>query len=84
MDPKNWTRTLGVVKSRKEVPMTKRRSFSPKFKVRVVLELISGEKGLMQASREYGVKDTVLSRWSPETPADPNLWGSAQTCFLKG
>ena len=51
---------------------------------RVVVELISGEKGLMQASREYGVKDTVLSRWSPETPADPNLRGSAETCFLKG
>ena len=29
----------------------------------MVLELISGEKGLMQASREYGIKDTVLSRW---------------------
>jgi transposase-like protein len=46
--------------------MTKRRSFSPEFKVRVVLELISGEKGLMQASREYGIKDTVLSRCKAE------------------
>jgi transposase-like protein len=66
MDPKNWTQTLGVVKSRKEVLMTKRRNFSPEFKVRVILELISGEKGLMQASREYGIKDTVLSRWKQE------------------
>jgi transposase len=32
----------------------------------VVLELISGQKGLMQASREYGIKDTVLSRWKQE------------------
>ena len=46
--------------------MTKRRIFSPEFKVRVVLEMISGEKGLMQASREYGIKDTVLSRWKQE------------------
>ncbi len=46
--------------------MTKRRSFSPEFKVRVVLELISGEKGLMEASREYSIKDTVLSRWNQE------------------
>jgi transposase len=46
--------------------MTKRRTFSPEFKVRVVLEMISGEKGLMQASREYGIKDTVLSRWKQE------------------
>jgi transposase len=66
MDPKNWTQTLGVVKSRKEVPMTKRRTFSPEFKVRVVLEMISGEKGLTQASREYGIKDTVISRWKQE------------------
>jgi hypothetical protein len=31
-----------------------------------VLELISGEKGLMQASREYEIKDTTLSRWKAE------------------
>jgi len=46
--------------------MTKRRKFSPEFKARVVLELISGEKGLMQASREYEIKDSVLSRWKQE------------------
>jgi transposase len=47
--------------------MTKqRRQYSAEFKVRVVLEMISGEKGLMQASREYGIKDTVLSRWKQE------------------
>ena len=46
--------------------MTKRRTFTPEFKARVVLEMISGEKGLLQASREYGIKDTVLSRWKQE------------------
>jgi transposase len=46
--------------------MKERRKFAPEFKVRVVLEMISGEKGLMQASREYGIKDTVLSRWKQE------------------
>jgi len=47
--------------------MTKpRRSFSAEFKTRVVLEMLSGEKGLMQASREYAIKDTVLSRWKQE------------------
>src|SRR5512135_564679 len=43
-----------------------RRQFSAEFKTRVVLEMLSGEKGLMQASREYGIKDTVLSRWKQE------------------
>ncbi len=43
-----------------------RRQFSAEFKTRVVLEMLSGEKGLMQASREYGIKDSVLSRWKQE------------------
>lgn len=46
--------------------MAERRKFSPEFKVKVVLELVRGEKGLMQASREYSIKDTVLSRWKQE------------------
>lgn len=46
--------------------MTEHRKFSAEFKTKVVLELISGEKGLMEASREYGIKDSVLSRWKQE------------------
>lgn len=59
--------------------MNQRRTFSPEFKVRVILELISGEKGLMQASREYGIKDTVLSRWKQEfLERAPELFGQSQ------
>jgi transposase-like protein len=43
-----------------------RRKYDPDFKARVVLEMISGEKGLLQASREYGIKESVLSRWKQE------------------
>lgn len=46
--------------------MTNRRKYDPDFKARVVLEMISGEKGLLQASREYGIKESVLSRWKQE------------------
>jgi len=46
--------------------MTTRRSFTAEYKANVVLDLISGEKGLAEASREYGIKDTVLSRWKQE------------------
>jgi len=46
--------------------MSARRNFTAEFKAKVVLQLISGEKGLTQASREYGIKDTVLSRWKQE------------------
>ena len=43
-----------------------RRTYTPEFKVRVVLELISGKKSLSQASREYGIKDSLISRWRQE------------------
>ena len=45
---------------------------------RVVLELISGEKRLMEASREYGIKDSILSRWKQEflDRAAPNCSGT--------
>jgi len=47
--------------------MAKRnRRFSPEFKAQVVIELLTGEKGLMEASRDYEIKDTVLSRWKQQ------------------
>ena len=42
------------------------RSYTTEFKVRVVLELISGKKTLGEASREYKIKDSVISRWRNE------------------
>jgi transposase len=44
----------------------KRRSFSAEFKTSVVLELLAGKKSLAEASREYNIKDSVLSRWKQE------------------
>ncbi len=44
----------------------KRRNFDAEFKTRVVLELLTGKKGIAEASREYNIKDTVLSRWKQE------------------
>ncbi len=46
--------------------MVKRRKFTPEFKARVVLEMFLDGKSLAQASREYGIKDSVLSRWKQE------------------
>lgn len=42
------------------------RTYTPEFKVRVVLELLSGKRTLGEASREYNVKDSVISRWRQE------------------
>src|SRR5574339_1004989 len=44
----------------------KRRNFDGEFKTNVVLELLTGKKSLAEASREYNIKDTVLSRWKQE------------------
>ena len=46
--------------------MTERRKFTPEFKARVVLEMLTEQKSAAQASREYGVKDSVLSCWKLE------------------
>jgi len=46
--------------------MVQRRTFSAEFKTKVVLELITGKKSLTEASREYQIKDTLLSRWKQE------------------
>lgn len=45
---------------------TTHRTYTADFKVRVVLELISGKKTLGQASRDYKIKDSVISRWRQE------------------
>lgn len=42
------------------------RTYTPEFKVRVVMELITSKKNLSEASREYGIKDTVIARWRQE------------------
>lgn len=42
------------------------RKFSAEYKAKVVLDIISTSKSLGQASREYGIKDSVLSRWKQE------------------
>jgi len=46
--------------------MSKKRNYTPEFKARVVLEIISQQKSLSQASREHGVRDSVISRWKQE------------------
>ncbi len=46
--------------------MTKRRKFTADFKAQVVLQMLIEQKSAAQVSREYGIKDSVLSRWKQE------------------
>ena len=40
-----------------------RRIFTPDFKFRVVLELLTGEKRAAQLCRKHRISETSLSRW---------------------
>lgn len=42
------------------------RKFTAEFKAEVVLDILTSGKSLSQASREHGIKDSVLSRWKQE------------------
>ena len=46
--------------------MNQRRSFTPQFKTRVVLEVLTKLKSLAQVCREYDLKEQVVTRWKAE------------------
>lgn len=46
--------------------MTKRRTFKPEFKTRLVLEELTGVKSAAEICREHRLKPQVLSRWKAE------------------
>jgi len=43
--------------------MAKRRKFSPEYKARLVLQLISGERSAAAIARKEHLKDTLLYEW---------------------
>ncbi len=46
--------------------MATRRKFTPEFKARVVLELVSGARSLAEACRQYQLNSQVVTRWKSE------------------
>ena len=46
--------------------MSKRRTFTPEFKARVVLEELTGVKSKAEICREYQLRPQVFSRWREE------------------
>jgi transposase len=46
--------------------MGKMRTFSPEFKVQVVLDLLTGACSLGEICREHQIKDSVVCRWRQE------------------
>lgn len=46
--------------------MTKRRRFTPEFKVQVVLEVLTGARTAAEACRQYQLSAQVLNRWKAQ------------------
>lgn len=46
--------------------MSKRRTFTPKFKAQVVLEELTGVKDQAEICREHRLRSQVFSRWRKE------------------
>jgi transposase-like protein len=53
-------------KNKIEYSYGKRKSYTPEFKAKVVLELLREEKSVSQIASEYEVHPNLLSRWKAE------------------
>src|SRR3712207_2889859 len=49
-----------------DTTMNQRRTFTPQFKTRVVLEVLTKLKRMAQVCREYDLKEQVVTRWKAE------------------
>ena len=59
--------------------MAKRRQFSPEYKARLVLELISGQRSAAEIARKEHIKDSLLYEWRAQfLEHAPELFTSAR------
>ena len=62
-----------------DTTMNQRRRFTPQFKSRVVLEILTKLKSMAQVCREYDLKEQVVTRWKAEfLERAPTLFASDQ------
>lgn len=63
-----------------EGKLKNRRSFSADFKLRLVVQIVSGQRTLSELSREHKIKDSLLARWRDQfLEKAPQMFGSAPT-----
>ena len=59
--------------------MNQRRRFTPQFKTRVVLEILTKLKSMAQVCRDYELKEQVVTRWKAEfLERAPTLFATSQ------
>ncbi|AIE84707.1 transposase [Fimbriimonas ginsengisoli] len=58
----------------------RRRVFAPEFKLRLVVQIVSGQRTLADLSREHQIKDSLLARWRDQfLEKAPEMFGAAPT-----
>lgn len=61
-----------------ETKLKNRRSFSADFKLKLVVQIVSGQRTLSELSREHNIKDSLLARWRDQfLEKAPQMFGSA-------
>jgi len=61
--------------------MSKRRTFSPEFKLQVVLELLSGRRTNAQVCREHQLAPAVVSGWKEQfLERAPGIFATSSSC----
>ncbi len=46
-----------------ETKLKNRRTFTPEFKLRVVVQVVSGQRSVAELSRELNIKDSLIAKW---------------------
>jgi Transposase and inactivated derivatives len=63
-----------------ESKLKNRRSFSPEFKLRVVIQVISGQRSIADLSRELKIKDSLIAMWRDRfLESAPAVFGGVPT-----
>ena len=60
--------------------MSKKKSYSPRFKFKVVMEAIKGDRKNVEIARAYDIHPTTLSTWKSEfMDKGPEVFGTSDT-----
>ena len=63
-----------------ESKLKNRRSFTPEFKLRLVVQIVSGQRTVAETAREHQIKDSLLFRWRDQfLERGPQIFGSMPT-----
>jgi len=63
-----------------EPKLKNRRTFSPEFKLRLVVQIVAGQHTVAELSRQHCIKDSLLSRWRDEfLSRAPTMFGAQTT-----